>query len=397
MIGGLGREVCVYEVVIVGGGPAGAAAALWLARAGRRVLMIEAAHPNTFKIGEALPPAARPILQDLGVWSSFVNDGHLPCYGNLSAWGADLLQSTDFIYDPNGHGWHLDRARFDALLREAAREAGAEVQTATSLKQLTYTAGCWHLILAGPNDKAEARCHWLVDATGRRSTVARRCGVRHRQDDRLIAFFALFHQPASLTDTDQDSRTLIEAAPDGWWYTALLPSKQRVVAYLTDVDLVEPRTMRTQKGYLSLLGRTEHVRALLAAHEYSIESVPKGIAASSARLNQFSGKGWLATGDAALSFDPLSSQGILTAIYTGSEAGQTLVAQTSGDSDALTRYSARLQTIYDAYLQNLSTYYTLEERWSDRPFWQRRRASHSTATTDVHRRDAAGRGHSAES
>jgi flavin-dependent dehydrogenase len=83
-------------------------------------------------------------------------------------------------------------------------------------------------------------------------------------------------------------------------------------------------------------------------------------------LDNFSGAGWLAVGDAALSFDPLSSQGILTALYTGMEVGLTLLAQLSGNADAVARYRYRLANIYEAYLRNLTAYYSSEERWPER-------------------------------
>lgn len=85
------------------------------------------------------------------------------------------------------------------------------------------------------------------------------------------------------------------------------------------------------------------------------------------------------SGDAALSFDPLSSQGILTALYTGMEAGLTIDAQLSGDKDASLRYGSRLTTIYEAYLRNLTAYYSIEARWSDRTFWKRRPETEPTS------------------
>jgi flavin-dependent dehydrogenase len=376
MNGATGCESNVYDAVVIGGGPAGTAAAIVLARAARRVLLVEAGDAVSFKIGEALPPAARPLLSDLGVWDSFVSDGHLPCYGNLSAWGSPHLHEATFIYDPNGHGWHLNRPRFDMRMRDSARLSGAEVRTATSLKHLTRTLdGGWQITLNRAKDEVRVRCPWLIDATGRRRVVARRQGVQLCQGDRLVAFFALFRQPDNNTPADQDSRTLIEAAPDGWWYTALLPTAQRVVVYLTDADLIAPQDLCTEERFLSLVNCTEQVRAYTTARGYTIQTTPRGVAAHSVRLDNFAGEGWLAVGDAALSFDPLSSQGILTALYTGMEAGLMLHAQLSGDSDAIIRYGHRLTTIYEAYQRNLSTYYSFEERWSDRTFWQRRTVS----------------------
>lgn len=88
--------------------------------------------------------------------------------------------------------------------------------------------------------------------------------------------------------------------------------------------------------------------------------------AHSAIRRPFHGPNWLATGDAALSFDPLSSQGILTAITSGILAANAFLEE---DLDG---YSTYLDATYDAYLKNLSEYYDLEQRWPDEPFWSRR-------------------------
>ena len=135
---------------------------------------------------------------------------------------------------------------------------------------------------------------------------------------------------------------------------------------------------------MAMIERTAHVRDCLTAHGYKMLALPKATPAQSARLERFYGEGWLAVGDAAISFDPLSSQGIMTALFAGMVAGQAIHADLSGDPQALDLYSARLTTIYDAYLNNRLLYYSYEGRWRDRPFWRRRVAtlSGSVAATE---------------
>ena len=118
-----------FSVIVAGGGPAGSAAAIVLAKSGRRVLLVDDSAPRAFRIGEALPPAAVPLLRDLGVLDRFLADKHLPCFGNVSSWGSEELAATDFLFNPHGHGWHLDRARFDAMLRSVAEESGAALMS----------------------------------------------------------------------------------------------------------------------------------------------------------------------------------------------------------------------------------------------------------------------------
>src|SRR5262245_35833542 len=116
------------DVVVVGGGPAGAAAAIALARAGKSVVVLEVSDYDRDRIGETLPPSARVPLAQLGVWPRFVQEGHAPSPAIISAWGQDDIDESHFIYHPHGHGWHLDRRRFDEMLVSVASDAGARVR-----------------------------------------------------------------------------------------------------------------------------------------------------------------------------------------------------------------------------------------------------------------------------
>lgn len=362
-----------FAALVAGGGPAGAAAALALARGGRRVLLVDDRPAAAFRVGEALAPAARPLLRDLGVLERFLADGHLASHGNLSSWGSPQLHASDFIFDPHGHGWHLDRARFDGSLREAVEAAGGVVRGGARVASVARDgAGGWRVVLRTPGGAEESvDAEWLVDATGRSAAVARQTGAARLHGDALVALFARFHSP---NGGDRDARTMIESAPGGWWYTALVPGDVRVVAWLTDADLADRATLLSAEGFAAAMAETRHVSAVLAAHGYALAGRPRGADAGSARLDRFAGDGWVAAGDAALSFDPLSSQGILTALYTGMRAGQALAAHLDGDGAALAAYADRLEEIHRAYVENRATFYGFEARWAESPFWSRRAA-----------------------
>ncbi|GJF32142.1 alkylhalidase-like protein [Kitasatospora sp. NE20-6] len=382
------------DVLVVGGGPAGAAAALTLARAGRSVLLADAG-TGPPKIGEALPSAARVLLHDLGTGDRPVRDGHLPCYANLSAWGSPALHRLDFIRDPNGPGWHLDRHRFDRALREEAAAAGAHLALHTAVRRAARRPdGGWTVTLQAtrpepghlpepaptptpapapaPAPERTVRCTWLVDAGGRRRTVAARAADHHRTD-RLVA--SCLELPPTGDGRAGDRSSLVEAAEDGWWYTALLPRGRRLVAYFTDADLGPPAP-RDTAALARLLARTEHVAALAAAHPLPATARPRRAPAHSVHLDRPTGDGWIAVGDAATAFDPISSQGILTALYTGMAGARALDRHLDGDTDAddgaLAAYRTNAAGLLAAYRHNHHAVYALERRWQDRPFWARR-------------------------
>jgi len=87
-----------------------------------------------------------------------------------------------------------------------------------------------------------------------------------------------------------------------------------------------------------------------------------------AHLDRVAGPGWLATGDAAASFDPLSSQGIVTALVLGRGAGEAATMQ--GEPYA---YAGAVERVVAEHLAERLAYYALEDRFSTTPFWARRR------------------------
>lgn len=380
-----GRAAAQVSVAVIGGGPAGATAALLLARAGLAVALIErdAAQDDVaetgWKIGEGLPPLARPLLQRLGLWEGFIAAGHLPSYGNCAAWGGAPMLDHSFIFDPHGHGWHLHRRRFDQMLRQQAAAAGALCYRGAHVANARRAAEHWQLELASSSSSALAgqerlEARFVVDASGRSSWFARRQGARRVNEDGLVALVALLAPADDLpvAELDCDSLTMVEAAADGWWYASLLAGGDLVLAYLSDGDLAATKAARDGAGWLRLLEQTKYLASRVARYGYRIRRGPRIVSANSSRLDRVMGDGWVAVGDAALAYDPLSSQGILAALETGAQAAAAIGVYLDGDRAALGRYAQSINARWELYLASLRFFYGQERRWPASPFWQRR-------------------------
>jgi hypothetical protein len=169
---------------------------------------------------------------------------------------------------------------------------------------------------------------------------------------------------------DADGRTLVEASNDGWWYSALLPSGDRILTYLTDLDLIDHQVLRRSDSFWSRLRATRMLSTLCARHGYRPVGPTRTTDASTGRLEFCARADWPAVGDAALSFDPLSSQGITTALHTGIRGARAIDAALNGVRDTVGEYGNHLTAIHAAYLQHRWGFYSMERRWPQSPFWQ---------------------------
>jgi flavin-dependent dehydrogenase len=355
-----------FDVGIVGGGPGGSATALSLkAHApSLSVVLIEASHYGEFRIGETLPPPAAPILEHLGVWDTFRAQNHREVHGTTAVWGAAVPLDNDFIYIPANTGWHLDRAAFDAMLAGQAASRGAALLLDTRLRDARRVGDKWRLTLS---TEKILSARFLVDGSGGAAAFARRCGARFVDSDRLIGIARFFKGGAD------DPRTLVEAFEEGWWYTAGLPGGQRIAACMTDADLARRMRLKEAEQWCRTLADMTNVRAMLQGSKPISPVVVRST--ESRRLEPAAGDNWLAVGDSASRFDPLSSQGIVKALRSGIFASYAIGdLLTRNDDSGLHRYRRYVVEEFKSYAAVRAKYYREEQRWPASEFWRRRQA-----------------------
>ncbi|MDQ4070260.1 MAG: tryptophan 7-halogenase, partial [Actinomycetota bacterium] len=314
------------------------------------------------RIGETLPPEVRLPLERLGVWDRFQDGGHLPSPGIVAAWGGPEPYANDFILNPYGCGWRVDRNRFDSMLAAAAEQAGATLLThAVARRCARAPDGGWRLEVTREDESWEVSAAFVVDATGRTSSFCRSLGGRRVVHDRLVALVGV---AASALDAPFDQRALIEATEDGWWYSGALPDGRLVVAFHTDPA---PRLRDRWTRYLAAAPETT-ARVGDTSGEIRI------VSANSHRTDPLAAEAWLSVGDAGTAHDPLTGLGIHWALESGIAGAEAVLAALAGVGSATSAYGRAREQAFAQYLAARALYYRAENRWPHTLFWRRRRS-----------------------
>lgn len=361
------------DIAVIGGGVAGAAACIALAQAGHRPLWLAPkADRADDPVGESLAPAAGPILRGLGLEGVLDSSRHRASNATFSAWGSGLLVERSAAVHLGGAGRVLDRRAFEADMMAAA-EPGADRRT-VALAHAAKNDGGWALTLA---DDRTMRVRFLIDATGRSAKIGRMLAAYRRIDRQVAATALLPHRDSTV---DPTPATLIEAVADGWWYASLLPDGRLSVAYFSDPDLLPADLSRDVDTWRRLITRTAYISRWVDDAGFGVELPPRLASAGTTKLEPIAdtladGAGWAAVGDAAAAFDPLSSHGLTTALWTGVQAGAAASAWLAGDPAPLAAYRDAVDQGFTSFLAQRDTLYARERRFADAPFWQRRQTA----------------------
>jgi flavin-dependent dehydrogenase len=365
-----------YDVVIIGGGVAGCATAIALKNLNStlRIAIIERDVFETTKqrIGETLPPHASQQLQQLGIWDHFLSCGFLSAYGTSSAWGSGELYTNEFMYSPFGYGWNLDRMVFDHLMIDEAQKRGVEFFFNTSCHETMKEPEGWNLICKSEQHTYIITAKFVADATGKKAAFSGLQGVAKISQDQLVGIYRHYEIREDKIN-GPGKGTYVETDAFGWWYSATIPGNRLIVGYMTDADIANELNLRKPDSWNNLLYKTNYTYKRVAASDTI--STPKVVAAQTQHLSSAVGDSWLAVGDAASSYDPVSSLGIYKSLVMSRFAAFAILDDLKGDQTGLKKYQRIIVHDFEEYQTKKQEYYNQEIRFKNHSFWKRRQSN----------------------
>jgi flavin-dependent dehydrogenase len=312
----------IFDVAIVGGGPAGSVCAAFCTAAGLRTVLIDRERfPREKVCGDCLNPECWPILRQLGIDQRVRESSHAKL---ASVAFIGLHDRRMEIELPQGKDAEIaiKRSVFDALLLDRARQLGAEIRETSTLTSLEKTNGDYKLTIG---DALACRAQVLVAADGRNSTVARLCGLLPRIGKERVALQAHISLPC-----DFGNKVVLQLLPGGYSGQAPVSESQLNLCLVG-----KPKSIRTLQKWA-----TE--RFVLSAGQQWRTITPLTRAAIPPACGNL-----LFAGDAARVVEPFTGEGILYALRSGvlaATAATRLVRENS--TNAAAEYASQHAAMY---------------------------------------------------
>ncbi len=368
MVGGAAPD---FDVAVVGGGPAGAAASRLLSLWGHGVCLLTRPAPAHQPLAVSIPPSSRKLLDVLSVSGAVEAAGFQRSRGNTVWWGASPARCVDF---PDGAlGFQVLRSAFEAVLLEASVAASTQVRAEATVRKVDFEPECVRIGFESGNGSANTvTARFVLDCSGRTGAVAGPLRV-HDQANATVALCGIWRRPEGWNLTDE-THTLVESYRDGWaWSIPTEPGVRFVTVMVDPRRTALSHGRERQRTYLAELDKTVHVRRLVEAARF--DGAVWGHSASQYSAERYQDESFLLVGDAASFIDPLSSFGVKKALASGWLAAvvmNTAIRTPSMADAARDLYDRRERYVWDTYRAMAARFYRDAADAHGHAFWAAR-------------------------
>ncbi|WP_445454286.1 NAD(P)/FAD-dependent oxidoreductase [Flavobacterium sp. 25HG05S-40] len=350
-----------FDIIILGDGPAGCAAALTFESNGYAVAIVGSSKTDDFPTIESIDASVAEDLLGLHFNHEYLNEHHTPLYETISLWDSDEPIFKDSIYNAHGNGWTIDKLKFNKQLRSKCADRGIPIFKCDELEIKRHPQKGWLLTC----DLMSLHGLFLVDCSGRRRILLKKLSIPVQKYDSLIAINKIFDAAIS----DPSLALLIEADNQGWWYSSSFLNKKRIVSFFTNAKSDALKDNLIAPHFNHKLLSTQLISQHLKCYSDSDEK-PHVRYANSEISSELFGNDWICAGDAAAAFDPLSSQGVGTAIRMGIVAAKAASKfLENADSTAMVQFRDNYRELFHNYLVQRNKFYSKVHHWPDSVFW----------------------------
>lgn len=321
-----------YDVIVIGGGPAGSSVASILSREGRKVILFEKARFPRHHIGESLMTDTYFTFQRMGLLEKMKDSPFVRKFSVQFANPAGKESRPFYFFEANHHEssvtWQVTRSEFDLMLIEHAADQGATVHQETSIKRVLFDGNRAYGVEARFKDGSEQEFHApvIVDATGQSAMLSNKFGWRVRDPKLRKAVLYSYFKGAHREKDLNGGATLVLRTPlgsNGWFWYIPLENDITSVGVVADPEyLVQGRGQDLAKIFQEEIDKVEAVRRRIG----SAERVDKiySIVDYSYRSRSNAGDGFILIGDAYGFLDPIYSSGVLLALKMAELAADSI-------------------------------------------------------------------------
>ena len=332
-----------YDVIVVGGGPAGSTVATLLAKAGHSVLLLEREKHPRFHVGESLMPECYWIFDRLGLVRTMQESDFVKKV-SVQFVGANGKQSQPFYFDEHdprdcSTTWQVERARFDQLLFDNAARHGADCVDETRVLEVVFdgTRARGVRLQTATGETREISARVVVDATGQQALLASALGIKRENPDLRKAAIWTYYRDARRDEGKNGGATVIlhTRSKDAWFWFIPLANEITSIGVVGDHTFLLKRGQTPDAVYETELGNCVALQERLTrAERVDKHHVIKEFSYLTERA---AGDGWTLVGDAWGFIDPIYSSGVFFAFKSGELAADAIHAALEANDTSAAR------------------------------------------------------------